>query len=315
MSIVTTILSLSSTSTDMSDAQHSKALEYLALQLSIRDRREIVRVLCQSNPDHLTQAVRDGIEAYTPMIRQVHQAVDLSATLSDFELFLNDMIKLCKVDKSTSTPTSPSVEDFVTLLHHHQGASHRFIHQCVKNGKQVSGWFRDYCKDAASEFRRPENNSSKTSLVDQLGDNFSSLSEPDQASIRTELDAYAEYLTNLHASSNARIKDVIRNQQSDSTATAKRTNSQRHGPGAFLARWQDLLDSTLITPDSPHGPVRKGASKSVKLASAHDVDGAQTIADDNLELSIDEKLIAPDMDKTVELLGPRFRALLLERAR
>lgn len=92
MSIVAVILSLSSLSAELSPTQHEKAMEYLSLQLAIRDRSEIVRVLCKRNPDILTAAVRQGVEAYTPMIRHVHQAVNLSDTLWDFERFLTDML-------------------------------------------------------------------------------------------------------------------------------------------------------------------------------------------------------------------------------
>lgn len=96
MSIVAVILSLSSLDLELSETQHAKAMEYLSLQLAIRDRQEIVRVLCKRNPDILTAAVRQGVEAYTPMIRHVHQAVNLSDTLWDFERFLTDML-VCKL--------------------------------------------------------------------------------------------------------------------------------------------------------------------------------------------------------------------------
>ena len=34
------------------------------------------------------------------------------------------------------------------------------------------------------------------------------------------------------------------------------------GPGAYLARWQNLLDNTLITPAKAFGDVRTGADTS-----------------------------------------------------
>ena len=71
MSIVSTILSLSSASPDLSEKQHKLALEFLSLSLAVRDRNKIIDVLCHNSPDHLTQAVREGVSAYEPMIRQV----------------------------------------------------------------------------------------------------------------------------------------------------------------------------------------------------------------------------------------------------
>jgi hypothetical protein len=135
MSIVSTILALSSASPDLSEKQHTLALEYLSLSLAVRDRNKIIDVLCHNSPDHLTQAVRDGVAAYDPMIRQVHQAVDLSATVGDFQAFMDDMFKVAK-PKKDGKPAS--VEDFVQLLHSHMGASHRFLHQVAKNGKEVT---------------------------------------------------------------------------------------------------------------------------------------------------------------------------------
>lgn len=305
MSIVSVILSLSSASADLTEAQHTKALEYLSLQLSIRDRDEITRVLCRSNPDHLTQAVRDGVSAYEPMIRQVHQAVDLSATVGDFQAFMDDMIKLTKPDKKNASGEAkpPSVEDYVKLLHSHMGASHRFLHQVAKNGKEVTGWFQDYVHKAATEFRQKEGS---TSTVHQsLSSAFDQLKSEDKEAVRKEVDAFAGYLDALHESSAARIKDVIKN-----------TSSTAYGPGAYLARWQDLLDSTLITPAKAKGPVRTGADGKVKQEGRRDVDGE--IKESGVDAKDADKAIkdktpeVPKTDTTVRLLGPKFRQVILE---
>ncbi|KAL1297096.1 hypothetical protein AAFC00_004679 [Neodothiora populina] len=312
MSIVAVILSLSSASADMSEEQHAKALEYLSLQLSIRDRDEITRVLCRSNPDHLTQAIRDGVSAYEPMIRQVHQAVDLSATVGDFQAFVDDMIKLTKPDKKSqaSETKSPTVEDYVKLLHTHMGACHRFLHQVAKNGKEVTKWFQDYVHIVAAEFKSSYStpDTKKDSARDiyaAMQASFTALNPLDQTVIREELKATTTYLSALHDSSAARIRDVINN-----------TSSTTYGPGAFLARWQDLLDSTPITPSKPQGPVRTGADKSVKQEGRKDVDGE--IKDAGIDSKQVDKEIgnktpeAPSAENILRVLGPRFRELLVE---
>lgn len=371
MSIVKAIISLSPVSTDMSEAQHAKAQEYLCLQLSVRDRREIVRVLCQSNPDHLTQAVRDAVEAYEPMIRQVHQAVDLGSTLSDVEAFVTDTIKLSKPEKGK---TPPRVEDFVTLLHTHQDSSHRFIHQVAKNGKDVTAWFHEYVKRCAAQFRTTADEEHKLQNKQALPSHimateFSTLSEQNRAVVRRELDQHRAYLAALHTASQARISEVIRNVAAQPTplvtlrsesrsrsqirsrpgsASASRAStrpssrtrngdvdttdmpSETKGPGAFLARWQDLLDSTIITPaGQTDSPVRKGANSSVKADSAKDlatglpssgpVKGSAEgeIADEAAKSggdSVGPDVRAPDVSRTIELLGPKFRELLVERS-
>lgn len=305
MSIVSVILSLSPADADLTDAQHTKALDYLSLQLSIHDRDEITRVLCRSNPDHLTQAIRDGVSAYEPMIRQVHQAVDLSATVGDFQAFMDDMIKLTKPDKKNGgAPKPPSVEDYVKLLHTHMGASHRFLHQVAKNGKEVTSWFQDYVHQASADFRQKEG-SSTPSIYESMGTGFKELKPEEQETVHKEVDAFAKYLDALHSSSASRIRDVINNK-----------SSTTYGPGAYLARWQDLLDATLITPATPEGPIRTGADKSVKHEGRRDVDGE--IMESGIDEGDADKVLkdktpeAPKVENTIKLLGPKFRELLLK---
>jgi len=62
--------------------------------------------------------------------------VDLSDTVSDFEAFLGDMLKISKIQDETSIPT---VGDFVALLKKHQYSCHKFLHQVCKNGKELTG--------------------------------------------------------------------------------------------------------------------------------------------------------------------------------
>ena len=307
LSIVSVILSLSSASADLSDKQHTKALEYLSLQLALHDRDEISRVLCRSNPDHLTQAVRDGVNAYEPMIRQVPQAVDLSTTVGDFQAFMDDMIKVTKTGtskKNGGEAKAPSVEDYVKLLHNHMGSCHKFLHQVAKNGKEVTGWFQDYVHKAAADFRQTETSPS-VSITKSLAAGFDELKPDEQTAVRDEVDAFASYLDALHTSSAARVRDVINNK-----------SSTAYGPGAYLARWQDLLDSTLITPSKAKGPVRQGADKSIKQEGRRDVDGE--IKESGIDTKEADKVIkeqtpsVPSAATTVRLLGPKFRQLVLD---
>ncbi|KAM0720499.1 hypothetical protein Q7P37_004635 [Cladosporium fusiforme] len=312
-SIVTVILSLSSPSVELPEKQHGTALEYLALTLAVRDRQEIVRVLCRSNPDHLTAAIRDGVDAYTPMIRDVHQAVNLSDTLWDFERFVTDMLKISKPQgnkKGEETP--PSVEDFVDLLHRHQTSSHKFLHQVAKNSKPLMETWREYVHAAASQFNAHEKPPASASVIpdsvasggarEKMQQAYSNLSKDDQQAVKAELESYDAYLTALHKASAARVSAVI-----------KRTNSTPYGPGAYLARWQRLMDSTPVTPDKPQGPVRYGGSRSVKEAGRKDIDGQEAgfVNEDDAERVVDEKTPEmPSVDRTVALLGESFREVL-----
>ncbi|KXL48420.1 MAG: hypothetical protein FE78DRAFT_105195 [Acidomyces sp. 'richmondensis'] len=292
MSIVAVIMAMSPYSIELTDAQHANALEYLGLLLEVRDRQEIVKVLCKRNPDHLTIAVRDCVDAYTPMIRHVHQAVNLSDSMWDFERFVTDMLKMSKPSGPKGEEVPPSVEDYVDLLHRHQSSSHKFLHQVAKNGKEVTKWWQEYAHMAAAHFRRNES-SAPTEITSggaqkAIEEVFSQLPSSDQKEIKVEIEAYQKYIDCLHKASAERI-----------TAVINRTRSTQYGPGTYLVRWQHLLDTTVITPDKPNGPVRYGATKSVK-------EEAQKVVGEGLPEF-------PDVEKTIELLGPRFREIIAGR--
>ena len=326
----------------MTPAQHTLALDYLAIHLSIRDREQITQVLCHSQPDHVTQAIRDLVAAYEPMIRSVHNAVDLGDTLYDFELFLRDMIKLGHLDHgrakdAAQPPPPPTVGDFVQLLKKHQGSSHKFLHQCAKNGKDVTRWFHEYARQSAMHFRRsdpsptspepPEKTRGRDAgdLSQPLQELYASLDAQTRKPLPAILDAYATYLSKLHAASAARLHAVVTSPPSANPVLASaaaassnsvpvsrtaspapsassRSSSLRRpihkpnskmkqadaddersgevkedrdkgkgnpGPGAYLARWQNLLDGTRITPAEAEGArVRGGIDGSVVRASA-----------------------------------------------
>lgn len=316
MSIIAVILSLSSgPSVDsLTEKQHANAIEWLALQLAIRDRTEIVRVMCHHNPDHLTAAIHDAVAAYTPMIRQIHEAVNLSDTVWDAERFITDMLKISKPTGPKGQEKPPSVEDYVELLHRHQASSHKFIHQVAKNGKEVTPWWKEYVHNAASQFRSDEKPPPSESVISAkmasggaqkaMEEVFSTLPHSDQEAVRAELTSHDKYLKDLHTASAARISAVI-----------LRSHSTPYGPGAFLARWQNLLDSTLITPATPHGPVRHGANKGVKEEGRKDIAGHEAgfVTEDHVEKVVEGSTPkAPSVEKTLKLFGKRFKEALAE---
>lgn len=312
MSIVSVIMAMSAHSVEMSEQQHANAQSYLTMQLGMRDRQQIIKALCQRNPDHLTAAVRDGVDAYTPMIRQVHQAVNLSDTMWDFERFLTDMLKMSKPSGPKGQEKPPSVEDYVDLLHRHQASSHKFLHQVAKNRKDVMSWWQEYVHMAASQFKRDARPPPTDAVVPEdkaaggskktMEDAFAKLSPSDQEAVKAELEAYQTYLDDLHAASAKRIAAVI-----------NRTHQSPFGPGAYLARWQQLMDSTAVTPATAHGEVRYGSSKTVKEEGRKDIQGNEAgfVTEEEAEKAVDER--TPDMPvvrRTVELLGERFREVL-----
>lgn len=394
ISIVTSILQTSGTSTspsDLTESHHTLLLEYLSITLSIRDRKEIIRVLCYSNPDHLTLSIRQLVDAYEPVIRHMHNAVNLSGTIGDAEVFLRDLIKVGKiqVDK-TGTSSVPTVGDFVMLLRKHQYSSHTFIHQCCKNGPEVTSWYMNWAKTAASHFSRdlsattnPESQPTPTttaspsehgaagSLTPALNELFTSLPPSTQSRIIPVLTAQTTLITSMHASSLSRLSAVLRSpvkipsiakifstslslsssrsgsrstsrapspaptgvaEKGDSDAfkdltlpTPKVSDADATpGPGAYLARWQDLLDNTPITPSTVEGKVQAASSVEVVRKSAEDVDGVTMVefgegvaGREKIGVDVDgmEGMRGgkPDVGVVVDAMGEAFRKLLAEK--
>lgn len=291
--------------------QQKLALEYLSIQLAIRDREKLVEVLCYSSPDLLTSSLRTIIPAYDPIIRALHNTADLSGGVSDLEAFLNDLIRVSTVESKNRETKTPSVEDFCRLLQKHQGSSHRFIHQVLKNGKELSQWYHDYAVHAAKQYKQETERKVDTGdtgsaaagdFTLHLESLMSTLKQDEKPKVISEIDKHAEYLSSLTKSSANSMKTIIRNISEDKSETSK-------GPGMYLSRWQSLMDDTPITPATSKGPVRSGKSESVRDATTMDIDGEKK--GDVTLVEMDEIGEGPpDVSETVRLLVPGFRDIL-----
>ena len=275
----------------------------MSLKLSIRDREQLTEVLCKRNPDILTPIARDLVSGFDPIIRGVHDAVDLSGTVSDAQAFLDDMIKLSKPQNNKVSEVS--AEDFVKLLEKHQISSHRFLHQVCKNGKELVSWYKKFGEQVVSQFRTSNGeNSSHSGMADKLNNLLADLSASERESILKEIDHHAKYMQHLEDSSFARFKDTL-----------NKCRKTDYGPGVYLARWQALLDGTEITPATAEGPVRKAGDKETKEASRADVDGEKR-GDATVDKAIEEEVAkAPEVGSTVKLLMSKFWELLRDWGR
>lgn len=409
LSIVLTILADAGKPSDMKEETHKLALEYLSCKLSIRDRNEIVRVGCHSHPDHLTTMVRSLFTAYEPIIRHFHNAVDLSDTVSDFQAFITDMLKVARIQPpgKDGQTTVPTVGDFVQLLRKHQYSSHKFIHQLCSKGDEVTRWYLEWAKRAASQFRREisafqdasenqdsadqhsnyEHESPKDAgdLTEPLNQLFAKLPSETRSKVIPILDQTAEFIDEMHKSSLQRLADVLHStptnapahsamqkvlshrlplsrpgsrpssrpaspirpvtpgaqdaqaqmQKSPTSASHKDAADIPHvssdpGPGAFLARWQNLLDSTSITPLTTHGKPVRASDEAVVERSAVDVDGGKTVEYETTGKTLDAARVKPsvsgggterknvvkkpDVKPVIDALGQDFRKLLADRS-
>lgn len=331
----------------LSDQQHDKAMDFFSIQLSINDRQQLSRILCSLQPDIVTQAIRDMVAAYDPIIRQCHNAIDLSGTLFDFENFLTDLIKIskgCEVAPSAtaagisrpSTPRLlsrpgtpkpntpgrksaeenrrplPSVDDYIKLLRKHQSASHRFLHQAVKNDKTLADKWVTYARDSVAQFRRADESSKGDGggagdMTSAMQDMFSKLPDEQKKIVLDTLDSYTAYSMALTSTSQDKWNAFG---SSSSNASSGTTSA---GPGIYLAKWQYLLDNTKITPATASGPVRSGRDKSVREkvgvgVETSNVGGAAVRAKDDIPEP-------PDVSKVIDALSEPFKDVIAERGK
>ncbi|EKG17335.1 hypothetical protein MPH_05401 [Macrophomina phaseolina MS6] len=305
-SIVAVIFEEDSLPANLPESQQAQAQQYFKAQLSIRDRDQLSQVLCRQQPDYLTEAIRDLVSAYDPIIRALHNAADLSAGLADLENFLNDLIKIAKLpsiskSKDKDKPV-PTVEDFVQLLKKHQGSCHRFLYQVAKNGPELTEWFRQYALKFISEFQRAsESPAGAGAMTTTLNSLFGKLTPEERELVSKALDAHSDYLLHLHKSSEARMKSIL-----------SRSSRTEFGPGMYIAKWIDLMGSTPITPATVNGPLRYGKNRDVLEAAQIDVDGEKKggIAIEK-EATGEQKIPeAPNVEEILRLLAPGYREAL-----
>jgi hypothetical protein len=327
-SMVTVILEDNDVSPEMSINQHAKAAEYLSHHLAIRDRERLIQIACKRQPDLLTQAIKDAVAAFDPIIRLTHQVVDLSESIWDTQCFLDDFIKLSKSayskKKSTKPLQQPSMEDFVSLLRKHQGSLHRFLHNVDKKAPELRKQFRVFCRASLDEFRYPcaptvngaapdegaLRNDGAGAMTPALEKLFAALSESDREKVLSELDAHAAYLERLSANSAERMRLLL--------SKSERT---LEGPGLFLARWEALMGESKLTPATSTGPVRRGHLSIQKPSNASDSGLSKTNSgpgskgsDQSKESDRAESSESqPNVDTVIRTLGGPFRKLLQDQ--
>ncbi|KAL5116666.1 hypothetical protein ACEQ8H_005415 [Pleosporales sp. CAS-2024a] len=288
-SIVAVILESAETAVEvdsLSEGQHTIAMEYFSTYLSIRDREELTKISCKLQPDTMTAMVRQIVTAMDPIIRAIHNAVDLSGTIHDTESFLTDLVRVSKPRKKGSrsrqasressparaTPASmadqegsevPTVEDYVQLLRRHAPSMHKFAHQVTKNAPDLANDYLQYAKRIFSEFKVDEHaraaeergEGGAGNMTAPLHAMFSSLPKEKQDELKTLLDEHERHLGELKNTSLSRLQSIM---QPCSGQSKRSGGGTRHGPGMYLSRWNSLLDSTLLSPASAQGEVRRG---------------------------------------------------------
>jgi len=158
-------------------SQHQLCQEYLNSLLALRDREEIIKVLCKQNPDLFTQAVKELVAGFEPMIRTIHDKVDLREYVSAGERFITDFINTGKPKRKESsggisnsiknpfksveaaeqdTSAVPSVEDYVHLLKRNRHLLYDWVGQVASKCPDIRDEFYAWAKETlATLFLQP----------------------------------------------------------------------------------------------------------------------------------------------------------------
>ncbi|UKZ79481.1 hypothetical protein TrVFT333_007236 [Trichoderma virens FT-333] len=345
-SIIVAILNASDPqlASSLTEAQHTQCLEYYSGLLSVHDRDAITSVLCRQPPDLFTQAIKDVVGAYDPMIRSVHSQIDIRYYLEAIQSFVSELIRVSrpkKVKRSKKKDDSgegsskeeedeedgASVEDYVVLLRNHRGLLYKWVHDFAKNCPEVWKDFPAWGQDIAVRFRKPDAEGgdkglgAKRRMEEQLDEMVGGLDGAVREEVLRAVDAHARYLAAITELSQRRLQAVIDASAAASSSTSgsgsgsgsgctSRTTAS--GPGIYLSQWQSLLDSTIITPSSKQGPLRHGEDvKYVTTMGKLGLGGRKLKGGKGLG---DEELKAPDVSVVVTALGDAFKDVIRQRA-
>ncbi|GFP58885.1 uncharacterized protein C663.15c [Trichoderma asperellum] len=312
----------------LTEAQHAQCLEYYSALLSVHDRDAITSVLCRQPPDLFTQALKDIVGAYEPIIRSVHSRVDLRFYLEAVQGFIADFIRASRPKKGGRREDEggevASVEDYVVLLRNNRGLLYRWIHDFAKNCPEVWEDFRTWAKDVAVRFRQPredddddddDGGGNRRNMKEQLGELFASLDGATKDKVLQAIDSHARYLDSVTQLSRRRLQAVINATAASSSAAAAASSKHQmtSGPGVYLSQWQSLLDTTVITPSSKEGGPRHGEDVKFVTTMGKLGLGGKKLAGGRGDG--EEELKAPDVSVVVEALGEAFRGVVRERAK
>ncbi|KAJ3497661.1 hypothetical protein NLG97_g1728 [Lecanicillium saksenae] len=299
---------------ELGKTQHLLCLEYYSALLSVRDRTAITAALCRQPPDLFTGAIREAVAAYNPIIRAVHERVDLGYHLQDLQAFINDFIR---VSTPESNGPGVTVDDYVRLLNENKHRLHRFLHAVASTCPDITNDLRAWSNASIAEFRqtpvvRGVDNANETyaSKIDQaLNQLVAKLGDGSQSVLRA-VDAHAEYLATLQSVSDARLDHIAARTAEGRHKGGQDGAAQTSGPGIYLSRWHNLLDATVITTAKKYGSIRHGSdvrhlvTKGKTGVAGHHLSAVEkTKKDSGIPL-------APDVSVVINALGQPFKALL-----
>lgn len=271
--------------TDEGKKAHDLLFERLGLQLGIRDRSKMADVLCgrvvrtkagvqtsddNSTPtqgtaegldtDHLSTAIEMIMSAFEPLLRTVHQKVDLSSALSDLQAFLDALLAL---------PASASARDYADVVGKHEMSLHRFLHAIAKDEK-LCEVYQEWYERCVGVYRRGDSLSSPQSEPElwsaggsgagmfqpTLQKWLASLPPPDRDVILEEAQAYASALSQREKESELRMSALFGAPSPTPSLAPSRTSvdsSRKKRWSLGGSRSRTSLDSNRSLPSALNG--------------------------------------------------------------
>ncbi|CEJ82186.1 hypothetical protein VHEMI02268 [[Torrubiella] hemipterigena] len=298
-SIVVAILNTSQPglATSLTESQHAQCIEYYSALLSVRDRDCITAALCRQPPDLFTQAVKDVVAAYDPIIRTIHSHTNLRQHMESLQEFISDFLKVSIPKKDGGNePKLVAVEDYVALIRRHRAPLHRFLHDVAKNCPDVRDNMKTWSSNSMAAFRQIASDSDpkQSNMGKALTELYASLDVAAQPEILDAITSHASYLSTLKSLSSAKFQYIVKASSENSGGD---TTS---GPGIYLSRWEGLLDETAITPERKSCPVRHG--RDVR----HQVTNGKIGVTNVTTVKREEGPPAPDVSLVTAALGDKF---------
>lgn len=270
---------------DITPDQHTLAIEYLAIQLSTRDRLESIQTVCKEKPDLLSPVIKHQMALLAPLLKAFHDGkFDIGHIITHQKDYTADLIKTAKVTKDHV----PGVDDFYALFQRHIPGLWKDLHEAASKCPGLHDAVYDWCSASIGQFRssdtvgevNPELRTGETTeALLKIFDDLPGGAKKEE--VRSALDEHAAYLTRMRATSRAMLQQVL----------DRRCSPDQIGPSPVLPRWHALLDATLLTPTELSGTVRTGRSAD-QVAARYDV------------------AAAPDSSVVFEALSGSFRQYL-----
>lgn len=235
---------------DISPEQHDLAMEYLGIQLSIRDRRMGVQVICKDKPDLLSPIVKEMVALITPLLSILHDGkFDIGQVITLMKSWMEDFIKTAKV----TSKYTPTVADFYALLQRHLVPFWKVLHDGTVKCPSLHAAVEAWCHEAYVQFRLPgeKDGESRTgAMTGALQAMYGDLPAAEKQAVAAALDEHAGYTAAVSMTNRMLLQEVL----------DKRCSPAQVGPSPMLPRWHALLDVQLLTPATSLGQVRTGRS-------------------------------------------------------